>query len=1156
MEKKAYIEKIIVEGFKSYGTRRKEIPLGEGFIAVVGPNGAGKSNIGDAISFALGISSAKALRAKNLSYLIFSKNGQKAQHAYVEVHFKNLGAFPVEEENVVISRKVSQDGRSTFRINGQVVRERDLKDFLAKAGIYETAYNVVYQGDIVKFLKMTPVERRKIIEEISGIGEYERKKEKALEELAEVELKIKEIDFILEEISFQLEKLKEEKEKLEKFRKLQELKRKNEKKILLKEREKLLKEEEKLIQELQALKEEFENLAQKIEENEIRLSEKEKLLKETNEKIMPFKEKVGKFTAELESAERAIKEKGKELEESKGRIKNLEELIKNLETDRENLERDLNILEKEMENLKEEYITIKELERQKLRELEAEEEKLKVTFDEVKRLEEEKEALTERLNQLIKKKQELEIQKTDLKNKIERIQEEIQNLIREKDRKIQELKEKEKELERLKEIKKREEEELSQLTQELNLYEKRLNDVRKKLEEILKEKGALEREVSKVSDVSDVFKEIKGVYGSVSELIKVKDPEHITAIEVAGGGRLKFIVVENEEVAKECIQLAKRLNLGRFSFIPLNRVRVEERPLRYPRTKGAVDFAVNLVEYDQKFEKVVKFVFGDTLIVEDFESAKAIGIGNYRMVTLDGELFEKSGVITGGTVKPSGELNKRYYEEELERLNVEEEKLKNEESIIQKKIRNLRNLISEKTALLKVTERKIEELSVKNVEDFKSRFEERLKSSEDYLKILEEKLLNIEKELEELKDEIEYYQEKLNNLKLKESDIRKHYSREGVEEKRKEYSSVRKKVSELEKKINELENELNKKSYELEYINREIKEKSRELEYLKERVNTLEEEIQNLKLFREKTFQEIKEAEAKVYEYITKKEELEKEILEIKSTLGRLKIKYEEIKERIHEKEKNLDILREKIENLNREIEKYKGTEVDEVIESPAKLKEELKKINREIELLGSVNFKAEEDYEEELKRFNEYKEKQSKLKEESKAIKKLIEETETKKRKVFLEAFNQINKSLKRIFSFLSPGGKAQMFLDNPEDPFSGGVQLTVKPRGKDLQYLEAMSGGEKTLAALSLIFALQEYKPSPFYYFDEVDAHLDEVNAKKVGELIREKSKEAQFIVVTLREVVASFADKIIGVSARGGISEVFFLKNEALEEIIKQT
>ena len=385
--------------------------------------------------------------------------------------------------------------------------------------------------------------------------------------------------------------------------------------------------------------------------------------------------------------------------------------------------------------------------------------------------------------------------------------------------------------------------------------------------------------------------------------------------------------------------------------------------------------------------------------------------------------------------------------------------------------------------------------------------------------------------------------------------LKKHYSQTGLEEKRKEYSKIRKKAVEKQIRIQELENEINKRKYELEYIIKEIQEKEKEKEYLKRRIEELREDIEKLKVLKEKTSQEIKEMEGSVYSLFKERGKFEKEISELKAYLGRLKLQEEELKEKIYDREKEIISLEDKLSAIEEKLSEYKDLEIGEVKESVIKLREEINKAKREIKLIGNVNFRAQEDYEQELSRFNEYKEKQIKLKEESKAIKNLIEEIEAKKRKVFLEAFNTINKNLKRIFSFLSPGGIAEMFLDNEEDPFSGGVQLTVKPRGKDVQYLEAMSGGEKTLAALSLIFAIQEYKPSPFYYFDEVDAHLDEVNARKVGELIRQKSKEAQFIVVTLREVVASFADRIIGVSARGGISEVFALENKALEELIKR-
>lgn len=1156
MEGKAFIEKIVVEGFKSYGTKRREILLGEGFIGIVGPNGAGKSNIGDAISFALGLSTARALRAKNLSYLIFSKNGKKAEHAYVEIHFRNLGAFPVDSDYVIISRKVTKEGRSTFRINGTPVRERDLKDFLAKAGIYENAYNVVYQGDIIKFLKMTPTERRKIIEEVAGIGEYERKKEKALEDLAEVELKIKEIKLILEEISFQLERLKHEAERLKRYKALKEEIRRVEKEILLKEEEKLTSEKQKIEKNLQALKAQLSQIQEEISQKESLLQEKEKKLKEINDTIIPYKEKIGKFLGEIELYGKEVKEKEEELKEAIQRKESLIVLLENLKKDLKTLNEEIQQLESLYIKKKREYEELKKLEEEKLRELEKEEEKLKVTFEEVKKLEEEKKLLSEKLEELQNRKTQLEISLREIKLKIEKEGENLKELEEEIQRKREEFKKKEEELKKLKTIKSDEERELKRINEELRIYENRLKEIRKELEEIIKEKGVLEEKVKSSSEVVEAFSDIPGVHGTVAQLIRVKDPDHIQAIEVAGGGRLKYIVVDNEDVAKACIERAKRLNLGRFSFIPLNRVRVEEKPLRYPRVRGAVDFAINLVEYDPKYEKAVRFVFGDTLIVEDFESAKLIGIGTYRMVTLEGELFEKTGVISGGNVKSSGELGSKYYEEMLRELELKELKLKEEEERISKKLRELRNLSAEKFALLKVLDKKIGELLHLNPEEEEKKLFRRLEKAREYIQHLKQKEEEILQELKKIKEEEDYIKAKLENLKLKESDVSRYYSSVGLEEKRREYSRVRRKVNEFYNEFKELENSLNKKRYERDYIQKEIAEKEKELSYLTERIEELRRDISEKREKIEKLKEEVKKTEGSVYSLFKEKESLESEIADLKANLGSSKIKEEELKEQINNLEKQLISLEDKLRALKEQLNSYADINVEPSNLSVSKLKEKLQTLQEQLRDIGNVNFAAEDDYKRELERYEEYKQKQEKLKEESRAIREMIEEIEKKKKKVFMEAFNQINKSLKNIFSFLSPGGKAQLLLENKEDPFSGGVHLTVKPRGKDVQYLEAMSGGEKTLAALSLIFAIQEYKPSPFYYFDEVDAHLDEVNAKKVGELIREKSKEAQFIVVTLREVVASFADRIIAVTARGGISETFMLENQALEEILEKT
>ncbi len=1155
MEGKAFIERILVEGFKSYGNKRREIPLGEGFIGIVGPNGAGKSNIGDAISFALGLSTARALRAKNLSHLIFSKNGKKSEYAYVEIHFRNLGIFPIDSDYVIISRKVTKEGRSTFKINGTPVRERDLKDFLAKAGIYENAYNVVYQGDIVKFLKMTPTERRKIIEEVAGIGEYERKKEKALEDLAEVELKIKEIKLILDEIALQLERLRQERDKLRTYRKIKEEIRKIEKQLLLKEKEKLLKEKEKFEKKLSNLNISLEDILRDISIKETKLGEKEKKLKKINETIIPYKEKIGKFLGEIELYSREIKEKEQELRESKERKAHLERFLQDLKRDISHIAEELRELEKIYSEKKKNYDDLKKLEEEKLRELEAEEERLKITFEEVKKLEEEKKLLSEKLEDLKNKKTEIELSIRELKLKIEKEKENIKQLEGELQVKKQEFEEKKEEIKKLKTIKASEEKEIRKINEEIKAYENKLREFRKELELILKEKGIIEDKVRTLSDVTSVFSDIPGVHGTMASLIKVKYPEHIQAIEVAGGSRLKYIVVDDENVAKQCIERAKQLNLGRYSFIPLNRIKVEEKAFRYPRVRGAIDFAINLIEYDPKYEKAVRFVFGDTLIVEDFESAKLIGIGNYRMVTLDGELFEKSGIISGGNVKSSGELSSKYYEEQLKELEEREIGLKENEEKIYQKIRKLRTLSAEKFALLKVIDKKLEEFLRVNPEEFEQKILERIKKAKEYIDYLNTKKERLQAELNSINEEIDYINAKLENLKLKEADVSRHYSSVGLEEKRREYSKVRKKANELYNELKEIENTLNKKQYEREYLQKEIQEKEKEVAYLSERINNLEREIAQKYEEIEKLKREVKETEGNVYTLFKEKENLEKEIDELKSSLGALKLKEDKIKEEINSLEKQLVSVEDKLSNLEKQLRDYEDVSVDYGREGAHKLKEKLHKLHQDLQNIGNVNFAAEEDYNRELERYEEYKEKQEKLKKESKAIREMIEEIEKKKKKVFMEAFTSINKSLKHIFAFLSPGGKAQLLLENKEDPFMGGVHLTVKPRGKDVQYLEAMSGGEKTLAALSLIFAIQEYKPSPFYYFDEVDAHLDEINAKKVGELIREKSKEAQFIVVTLREVIASFADKIIAVTARGGISETFVLENQALEEILRK-
>ncbi len=1154
---KAYIEKLVVEGFKSYGKERREIPLGQGFISIVGPNGAGKSNIGDAISFALGIATTKTLRAKNLSYLIFSRDSDRAPHAYVEVHFRNDGAFPTQEERVVVSRRVTPDGRSTFKVNGRTVREKDLRDFLSKAGIYENGYNVVLQGDIIKFLKMTPTERRKVIEDIAGISDYEEKKQKAIKDLMEVDIKIRELKLLLDEIKVQLSKLREEKEKLERFRRLQSEKKDLEISILSKEIKKLSSEEAKLSDELGKYQERLEEIKGRIKEREDLLAQREAKLKELNEKLLPFREKIGKVSSDIEHIDREIERKERRIEEALLEREKEQKALGYLLKDIENLKKELSDIQEEMRLKEEELESLKAEEEKAYGELRKLDDELKVSIEEAQRVEEKERQLKDLIE---RKKEELSSVRLELKEtemKIEKTLEDIERLQREKEEAQRRIEGSLEEIEKFRRMMAVEQDTLRQEKDYLKKVEEELRSIRKKIEEVIKAKAYVEGKLAGSEPAEVIFEGIEGVYGTVGDLISVRDPQHIRAVEIAGGGRLKFVVVEDENVAKRCIDFLREKNLGRMSFIPLSRVRTDAKLPPYPRVKGAVDFVINLVDYDKRFEEAVRFVFGDTLIVEDFEAAKRIGIGNYRMVTLEGELFEKSGVITGGSLKSGGELGRRFYEEERRRIEAEEEELRGKEQDLLIKLKAIRSEIAEKEGVLKVIERKLSELEElsKGGRDKLSEFDQRISKAHEYVDILRAQEEELRKRVRELSEEIEYSAEKLKNLSLKRQDIISYYRSSGIEEKRQEYERIKREVENKRAELESLKLSLKDKEGEIRSVEEEVKRKKAHIESLTSEIEGIKGEVEELKERKRELEDRVRDIEAQVYQFYKERDRVEEEVRTLQAELGRLRVEEEDLHTRVGNLGASLSRIQQKLSDLKGRLEEL-GFEGDlpEVRESTDRLKERLFRIERELEHLGNVNMRADEDYEEELARFKDYEEKHAKLQEERKAIKEMIEEIETKKLKAFMDTFDHINRNLRRIFSFLSPGGKAQMLIENEVDPFSGGVNLMVKPRGKDVQYLEAMSGGEKTLAALSLIFAIQDYKPSPFYYFDEVDAHLDEANARKVGELIKEKSKEAQFIVVTLREVLASFADKLIGVSARGGISRVFPVEN--LSSVLEQS
>ena len=1154
----AYIDRINVYGFKSYGNRRLSIPVGNGFVGIVGPNGSGKSNIGDAIVFALGLATAKSMRALKLSDLIFSSRGKSAEYAEVEVIFKNEGAFPLNDEEISIYRKVEHNGKSTYKINGRPAKQYEVEELLSYAGIPKQGYNIVTQGDIFKFIKMTSSERRDLLSEIAGITEYEERKEKALKDLEETEEKISSAKLILKEVKSNLKRLEEERENAllasqleEKIKEIQEKIKGVKLYFLLTEQEKALQELEQVENRINQLYLDKEKSIEKQKEKISQIKELENKLNELQESLLPVKEKEGAITSQI----RHLNEKKSEIEQQ---LQELQELLKELAKEKEEKVKEVIQLEEEIKNLKRRLPEIKreleeaekELEEKnkKLKEIEIGGSKAKLDLGQIEK--EEKE-LKEKQGYLHKEKLHLEMELTRTLEKIDSYKQEIDQLTEE----LEGLRKSKGNIKNFVESQERKIKGLQSEIQRLKIRKetltKKLKENREKIEQNFQKLAQILAQLSQIREdkVMTLIRDVKGVYGQVADLIGVKDPELTTAIEAAAGGRLKNIVVEDDRVAEECIKILKQNKAGKATFIPLNRIRVQQ-PTKPPLMRGVIGLAADFVEYSKEIEKAIRYVFGETVIVENFDAARTLGIGTFRMVTLEGDIFEKSGTITGGADKHKGaSLGRGTLEQEKIRLEKEDDRLKKEEEMMEEELKR----IDQKIAL---SEKELYQLQTEsqNVLERNREIEEKIQQNASRINILEEEIMNLKKKQLDIENKLETAQKHLTELErqLKSVEERKQeilekMESEGLHKLRKEWEEATQKVYSLREKKNELENQIEKLTDRLEnslkvrifQIENEklktedsIKLKQKQIEEIKSQIEQLSNELSNLwKGLKEKekerdtlleNIESLKE-ELKVLRY--EEENINKEITYLLEDKGKYEQKVEDLKE-------ELMLLREE----------YDG----EPIEGDLKqLEKELREYQEKRQQIGAVNQKALEDYEEIKERYEDLSQKLKVLTDEKKSIEELIENLEQKKIQAFMEVYEAVNKNLGKIFKRLSPGGKAYLEIENEEDPLSGGILLKARPRGKDVKRLEIMSGGEKTLTALAFLFAVQQYRPAPFYYFDEVDAHLDDANARKIAELMKELSQEAQFIVVTLRDTMASYADRLLGVSAREGISNVYSLE-----------
>ncbi|MEM2046380.1 MAG: chromosome segregation protein SMC [Candidatus Jordarchaeales archaeon] len=1168
-----HIKKIVIRGFKSFGNRKVTVNFSKGFVVVVGPNGSGKSNLLDAIRFGIGMLSAKSMRAGSFSDLIFySKGGggKAAKYATVSLYLDNVDRrIPVDADTVVITRQIDLDGKGVYRLNGRVVSRSQIVDLLEAAGISPDGYNMIPQGEILEVIRKGPVEIRRLFEDIAGIASFDEKKEKAQKELevAEQNLRenlaqVREVQSIVERLAreregalkyqqldeeiralrakFCLAQLKRESEKLRRV--MEEINEKREKiRVLqnkmgdLQDRKQKAVEDARLLDaEIALVEENIRNLVSELNEKRKAASEK-KITVSFKEKELA--ERLNRFESlkrEIESIKNRLMEESRALEEALAERKRLSE-----ETDAK--QRVLEALYEQAASVDTEYVKVRE-----------ELDRFRVELDglrkEEARLEAEKKIIERELANgqasLLMKKKRLD----GLRNALESMKRELA-LLGEEKRKEEErekaLSSELREVEAEEGRKGRELREVEALLQKLREEIIRIRAINEERERILRSQSAV-YEILKLRDKGV----LKGIYGTIAELGKTRE-EYALALEAAAGQRLNYIVVENDEVAVECINFLKKNGLGRATFIPLNLIRSRPRPV-VEDDKGVVGAAVDLIEFDEKFRPAFEYVFGNTIIVKGLDVARRLHNVKARKVTLEGEILETSGVMVGGHIQK----RQAVFLQEPGELPKLENELKGMEELRASIMMSIKSLVTRKqniTRELKQAERevyvheaRIRELNerISSLEGEVNELEEEVKRYVEENAKKEEELRKVVELLYGVRSRISLTNESISRLEEAASMSKTAALQNQIRELEKEMLTLKDKLGQLEVKIAEKQTLIG------EHLMGLLREKERELSKVKVEMDNVESDLNATKedldmLMSEVTSLERRRAELedKLVKIRTEREKLEKEVSNLSVELEKTSEKVKELELEARGAEVEKSFLEETLNELKKQAEDYSSYSFEDIDSVDFReLDEMIKSKEKEKKSLEPVNMLAIELYEKERKRYEELISKRNKLIEERESILSFIKEVEKDKRNTFLSTFYAIEKNFKQIFSSLSPGGSARFVLENPIDPFSGGVIIEASPAGKEVKRLELMSGGEKSITSLALIFAIQQYHPAPFYVMDEIDAFLDEQNSSRVADLIKELSKTSQFIVVSLRKATMKKADQIIGVTYMNGSSCVF--------------
>ncbi|MCY1575430.1 chromosome segregation protein SMC [Staphylococcus pettenkoferi] len=1184
-----YLKSIDAYGFKSFADHT-DVQFDNGVTAIVGPNGSGKSNITDAIKWVLGEQSAKSLRGSKMEDIIFSGAEHRKAQNYAEVQLKldnSSGKLQYDAEIVTVTRRLYRSGESEYYLNNERARLKDIVDLFLDSGLGKEAFSIISQGRVDEILNAKPIDRRQIIEESAGVLKYKKRKASSVQKLDQTEDNLTRVEDILYDLEGRVEPLREEASIAKEYQHLAAEMEKSD--ILV-----TVHDVETYNDNVHELDEQLNSLKSQQETKEANKVQHTKALNKYKSERQQYDNDIEKLNYQLVKATEVLEKYNGQLNVLKERQKNQSETNARFEEEQENLEEQKERLQQELAQAKAEITTLQQQQKELNQQIQAYENQLGHSDDDT---ESQLEDLKDQYYALMSEQsdvnndirflehtiQENESKQSRLDSRLGEAYEALQKVQQEIVTTEQSHAQADKDLKAI-------EQELNQREQELTRVKKKQSEYEHQLHQAYRYNEKLKSRIDSMSaqqegynyffnGVKHVLKakdtQLSGIHGAVAEIIDV--PSELTkAIEIALGASMQHVIVETEQAGRQAIQYLKQHSLGRATFLPLNVIKPRQLSAEIQsiaeRAEGYINVASEAISVEPQYQHIVRNLLGNTIIVNDLKQANALARAiryRTRIVTLEGDIVNPGGSMSGG-----GE-------------------------------RKTKSVLAQKDELAKM-KAQLESYHRQTV-DFEKQFQE----MNDQANQLSEDYLSSSQRYNEIKQHKHELSLELDRLRTNEAQIKDDHeefqfekndgyesakSKATLNEKQQQLSEIKERLAQLEKDIERL-TELNKEGKaSTTQLQQQLNQKKSDLAVTKERLKTQRQMKERLNEQLDQTDQALEQLLEKI-EFFNSDEitgqqafdQIQSQIDEKQEDKSRYNQQLEEVKaqrselnETIEEtdallQETHRDIL--SIENRYQDIkaeqsrldvlishaidhlsEDYHVTfehaktlyELDTDIES---LRKKVKLTKMSIEELGPVNLNAIEQFEELNTRYTFLDEQRTDLREAKATLEQIIQEMDQEVQDRFKTTFHAVQGHFTEVFKSLFDGGEAELRLTD-DDYLSAGVEIVVQPPGKKLQHLSLLSGGERALSAIALLFAILKVRSAPFVILDEVEAALDEANVIRYAQYLRQLSEQTQFIVITHRKGTMEYSDRLYGVTMQEfGVSKLVSVNLNTIDEVMEE-